>query len=221
MNVRKFARMFFISMALLVLLFAVGCVKLPPPDASNPIAKVAVLPLQNSTNDLDAPNWVRVAFSNIVPSRYYQLIPADQVDQVLREKMNITLAGQLDYMNPGAGAPSPQDVGKTLEVDGLFYCNLEDFQNLITGFYNKRKVKAKCKLVNAKTADVVWEREEEESNSELNLSVAGAIGAVKQKVVGAVLDKAFRHNPLEPQTNVVVYKMQQTIPSGPVASAAK
>lgn len=218
--VSKFVKMSSIGVVLAALLFAGGCVTLPPPDPSNPIAKVAVLPFQNSTNDMDGPNWVRVAFSNIVPSRYYTLVSNDQVDQNLKEKLNITLAGQLDYNNPGVGAPAPTDVGKVLDVDGLFYCNLEDFQNLITGFYNKRKVKAKCRLVNAKTGDTVWERDAEESNTQVQLSVAGALDAAKQKIAGALINKAFRANPLKQQTDMVAYKLRNTIPSGPVGAVA-
>lgn len=219
MKASKVVRMMLTSTALLMLVFTMGCPKLPPPDPANPIAKVAVLPVQNMTNDLDAPNWIREAFSNIVPSRYYQLAPSDQIDVTLREKMNITLAGQLDFTNPGVGAPVPQEVGKLLEVDGLFYCNLIDFQNLITGFYNKRKVKAACKLVNAKTAEVIWEKEAEQYNQEFNLNLQGAIQAVAGKVLESAVNKAFRANPLPQETNGVIYQMQWTIPSGPVAAA--
>lgn len=214
----RFLNMRSTGFILVMLLVASGCVKLPPPDPSNPISKVAVLPLANNTNDMEGPNWVRVAFAEVIPARYYHVISGDQVDQRLRDKLNINLGGQLDYTNPGVGAPSPQEVGKVLDVDGLFYCNLVDFQNLITGFYNKRKVKAKCKLVNAKTADVVWEKEEEASSSEMNLSVSGAIDSAKQKVVGSLVNKAFRANPLKQQTHQLVYKFQRTIPSGPVAA---
>lgn len=219
MKVSKLVRMYSVSVILAALLFAAGCVTLPPPDPNNPIKTVAILPFTNSTNDMDGPNWMRVAFSNFVPSRYYQTIANDKVDQQLKDNLNITLAGQLDYTNPGVGAPTPEKVGKLLAVDGLFYCNLDDFQNLITGFYNKRKVKAKCRLVNAKTGETVWEKVEEQSNTEVQLSVAGALDAAKHKLVGAVLNKAFRANPLQQQTNTVAIKLRNTIPSGPVAPA--
>jgi len=213
----KLSRNVLMGIVLLTLLLAMGCVRLlPPPDLNNPIAKVTVLPMTNSTNDADGPVWMRKAIAAMIPTRYYQVVSLDETDNILREQMNITLAGQLDYSNPGAGAPSPEAVGKALAVDGLFYCNLDTFQSLVTGFYNKRAVKAKCKLVNSKTSAVVWEKEEEESNSEMNLSVAGALQSVRDKVVGSLLNKALRVNPLGQEMNVVVDKMKQTIPSGPV-----
>jgi hypothetical protein len=208
-----------LGLAAVFLILSIGCVRLPPPDASNPIAKVAVLPVQNFTPDMDGAEWVRSDISAMVPTRYYTVLPNDQVDQILRDKMGVTLGGQIDYTNPSTGAPSPTVVGQTLDVDGLMYCNLEDFANLVTGFYNRRKVKATCRLVNAKTTDVVWEKAEEASNSEVNISISGAINAVKEKVVTSVINSALRANPLKLETSQVIQKMQSTLPSGPVAVA--
>jgi hypothetical protein len=204
-------------MVLFLLFFITGCVTLPPPDPNNPVAKVAVLPMANETADMDGCTFVRVAFNQIVPSRYYEAIPLDQTDQLLREKMGITLGGQLDFTNPGIGAPSPQEVAKQLGVDGLFYGTVMDFQHLITGFYNKKKVKVKFKLINAKNGDVMWEKEDEVYNQEFNLSLSGAIQAVAHKAVEGAVNTALRVNPLQAETNQVVYKLRATIPSGPVA----
>lgn len=218
MKIDLWTRVVVISASLVVFALSGGCavMTLPPPDASNPVATVAVLPVHNHTPDMDGAEWIRAAITDMVPSRYYRVAATKEVDQVLRDKMGVTLGGQLDYTNPATGAPSPPVVGETLAVDGLLYCNLEDFQNLVTGFYNQKKVKAKCRLVNAKNSDVLWEREEEESHSEMNLSLAGALNAVKHKVVGALIDSALRTNPLSVETAAVVEKMKSTIPSGPV-----
>lgn len=204
--------------ALVVVVAFTGCVApLPPPDPSNPIARVAVLPMSNKTNDMEGPNWVRLAFNQMVPSRYYVTMPLEQIDKRLQEELGITIGGQLDFTNPGAGAPPPQKVGEVLGVDGLFYGTLEDFQNLITGFYNKKKVTANFKLVNAKTGEIVWQATKEASQQEMNLSVSGALDSAKRKVASAVVNKALRVNPLPIQTDQVVYQLKREIPSGPVA----
>jgi len=218
----KFSRSALLVIAFIVVVAATtGCIApLPPPDPNNPIAKVAVLPMNNKTNDMEGPNWVRAAFVQMVPSRYYMVVSSAAVDQTLKDQMGVTIGGQLDFTNPGAGAPTPQKVGEVLGVDGLFYGTLEDFQNLITGFYNKRKVSATFKLVNAKTGQVVWEKTEEASQSDVQLSVSGALDAVKMKVAGAVINKALRANPLPVQTNQVISQFQRQIPSGPVATTA-
>lgn len=212
----------FLFSAIIIVAAATGCIApLPPPDPNNPIARVAVLPMNNKTNDMDGPNWVRIAFNQRVPSRYYTVaLSPDQVDQILKDKLGITIGGQLDFTNPGAGAPSPQQVGEALGVDGLFYGTLDDFQNLITGFYNKKKVKASFKLVNAKTGQIVWEKEAEASQSDVQLSLSGALDAAKHKLAGAVINKALRANPLQIQTDQVCEELRRSIPSGPVATAA-
>lgn len=196
---------------ILLVLFA-GCTTLPvsPPDASNPIAKVAVLPIHNSTSDMNGPAWVRTGISEMVLAKHYLVIPNDQVDQVLREKMGVTLGGQLDYTNPATGAPLPDIVGQTLDVDGLLYCNLEDFQSTTTLNINRRKIRVRCSLVNVKTATIVWEKEEVKSAFEIN---------ARPEDLTAVLIKACRYNPLEEETAVVIDKMKSTFPSGPVAAA--
>lgn len=219
MKISMCRRMSLFGLAVFFLALMDGCARLPPPDASNPIVKVAVLPMQNFTPDMDAPVWVRSGISEMVPTRYYTVIPNDQVDQILKDKMGVTLGGQLDYTNLSIGAPTPSVVGETLEADGLIYCNLKDFQNLITGFYNRRKIKVKCSFVNVKTNNAVWEKEEEDSNSDINLSVSGAIDAAKQHLVGALINSALRSNPLKVETATVIEKMKKTIPSGPVVAA--
>ncbi|MBI4689161.1 MAG: DUF799 family lipoprotein [Nitrospirae bacterium] len=194
-----------------------GCATLPPPDTKNPVKLVAVLPMVNNTNDLDGPVFVREAFDKIVPARFYETMPFENIDEALRDKMGITLGGQLDCSNPGAGAPSPQEVGKLLGVDGLFYGTLIEFKQLITGFYNNRKVKAKFKLVNVKTGEVIWENEAAESSSDFNITPLAAIKAAATTVAESAIKKALKVNPLGKETNAVVSKLKKTIPSGPVA----
>jgi hypothetical protein len=221
MKMGKSGGMVVVCVALGALALLGGCARLPPPDASNPIVKVAVLPIHNATPDMDGAEWVRTAFSQMIPTRYYTVSANADVDQILRDKMGVTLGGQLDYTNPATGAPSPLVVGQTLEVDGLVYCNLEDFQHLITGVYNKKKVKAKCRLVNAKTDAVIWEKEEEESHTEVQLSISGALDALKRKAVEGLVNSALRANPLQMETTAVIERMKSTIPSGPVVTAEK
>ena len=221
MNISMIQRMSILGSIVLLSALLYGCARLPPPDASNPIVKVAVLPIHNYTPDMDGPVWVRSGIREMVPTRYYTVIENEQVDTILREKMSVTLGGQLDYTNPATGAPSPAVVGQALEVDGLIYCNLDDFDNLITGFYNRKKIKVKCRMVDVKTANVTWEKEEEESNSQVNLSISGAIQAAKSHLVDALVSSALRVNPLQNEMAVVIDRMKSTIPSGPVVAATQ
>jgi hypothetical protein len=209
-SMRKKMSLFGLAVFLLALLDS--CTRLPPssfPDASNPIVKVAVLPIQNFTSDINGPFWIRAGIRDMVLSKHYTVIPNDLVDQILSEQMCVTLGGQLDYRNPAIGAPSPSVVGQTLDVDGFIYCNLEDFQNIATVVYNRRRVKVRCSLVNIKTADIVWEKEEEESHVKMNV--------IAENLASALI-KALS-NPLDVETAAVINKMKSTIPSGPVVDA--
>jgi hypothetical protein len=67
--------------------------------------------------------------------------------------------------------------------------------------------------------DVVWEREEAESSSEMNVSLSGALQAVEKKVAGALMDGALRANPLQGEMTAVIEKRKRTIPPDPVAEA--
>lgn len=200
---------------LFIVLFTSGCATIQP-NPNNPIARVAVLPMINNSNDIDGPVFVRGAVNNMIAGRFYETVPLEKIDESLKDKMGITLGGQLDFSNPGAGAPSPQQIGELLEVDGVFYGTLIEFKQIITGVYNKRKVKAKLKLVNAKTGEVVWENEAEHSNSEFNLSLSSAAEAAMKKVVGTAIDKSLKLNPLAAETNTMASKLTGTLPPGPV-----
>ncbi|MBI5050599.1 MAG: DUF799 family lipoprotein [Nitrospirae bacterium] len=211
---RAFRVLLLLSFASSALFFTSGCITTPPPNPNNPLANTAVLPMVNNTNDLDGPMFVRTAFNQIVLKRHYETMPLAQIDGILKDKMGITLGGQLDFTNPGAGAPLPQEIGKLLGVDYLFYGTLIEFKQIIIGVYNKTQVKVKFKLINARTGEVMWEQEAEEGRSEINTSVSDATESAIKKFTGTALTKAFKANPLKPETNAVVLKLMKTLPSG-------
>jgi len=121
-----------------------------PPDPSNPIYTVAVLPIYNATNDVSAPQMVRELADKHVQGRgHYSVKPLSEVNQTLREQMGITLGSQMDMT-------TPQQLGATLGVDGVLYGYLLNFDDMTMGVYNERKVRAGFKLVDTKTGTVVW-----------------------------------------------------------------
>ncbi len=121
-----------------------------PPDPSNPVYTVAVLPVYNATNDVSAPQMVRELADKHVQGRgHYSVKPLSEVNQILREQMGITLGSQMDMT-------TPQQLGATLGVDGVLYGYLLNFDDMTTGVYNERKVRAGFKLVDTKTGKVVW-----------------------------------------------------------------
>lgn len=196
--------------------------KLPPPDPNNPIARIAVLPLRNNTDHLYAPDWIRQAFNDSVPRRYYSAMPLSSVDQQLKVKIGLSLGAQLDIDNPTPVTPTPQQIGAALGVDGLFYGSLDAYSNFVTGIYNKYKIKVRFKLVNAKTGAVVWERVVEQADSETNVSPMAALKSAKGKVLEVAADHVKeipRENPLpEPTAKLIEKLISSPIPSGPVGA---
>src|SRR5574341_64871 len=120
-------------------------------DASNPLKRVAVLPLKNDTADVDGADVVRKKMVQALEYRSYAVKDLKETDQILRDQMGITLGGQLSLT-------TPQKLGEALGVEGVLYGTLMDFDETTTGVYNVRKVRAKFKLVNTMTGQTEWER---------------------------------------------------------------
>lgn len=152
MNYIKYLKYFVL---LGVLLIVTGCPKphrAPLPyDASNPLKRVAVLPMKNDTNDVDGPEVVRKKMVAALENRSYVVKDLKETDQMLRDLMGITLGGQLDLT-------TAQKLGETLGVEGVLYGTLRDFNETTLGVVNVRKVSAKFKLANTMTGQTVWQR---------------------------------------------------------------
>jgi hypothetical protein len=146
-----------------------ACVTLPTisPNPASPIKTVAVLPLVNNTNDVDGPRYVREQLARELPKHYYVVRPVAEVDQILKDRMGVTLASQLDMA-------TPKKLGETLGVDGVIYGALDDFSHTVTGAYNVKRVRLRVKLVNCKTGETVWKN----GVGVKSTASAGAIGSV-------------------------------------------
>jgi hypothetical protein len=142
------------SAALFVLLFVSACAIPKPPlpyDAHNPLKRVAVLPLRNDTNDVEGPEVLRKKMVKALEDRSYVVKDLKETDQILRDRMGITLGGQLELT-------TSQKLGEELGVEGVLYGTLIDFDESTTGVINVKKVRGKFKLVNAMTGQAMWAR---------------------------------------------------------------
>lgn len=130
-----------------------GCtLPMPKPsgDAGNPIRRLAVLPLVNNTNDVDAPEMVRERLIKALEANLYNVQPLEETNQILRDQMGITLGGQLEMAESKV-------LAETLGVEGLLYGDLMDFKETTTGVYNSRNVRGRFKIVNALDEGVFWQ----------------------------------------------------------------
>ncbi len=141
------------STVILALLTFAGCFP-PPPlprDAGNPLKRVAILPLKNDSNDVDGPDVMRKKMAHALERRSYVVKDLKETDQILRDRMGITLGGQLSLT-------TAQKLGQELGVEGVLYGTLMDFDESTLGVINVKKVRGKFKLVNAMTGQSTWER---------------------------------------------------------------
>jgi len=130
-----------------------GCtLPMPKPsgDPGNPIRRLAVLPLVNNTNDVDAPEMVRERLIKALEANLYNVQPLEETNQILRDQMGITLGGQLEMAEIKV-------LADTLGVEGLLYGDLMDFKETTTGVYNSRNVRGRFKIVNALDEGVFWQ----------------------------------------------------------------
>jgi hypothetical protein len=112
-------------------------------NPSNPIKTVAVLPVINHTNDVEAPDKIRQEFEKELSYFGYNSKPLAEVNQILKNEFGITLGKQLDLTNP-------VELGKKLGVDAVIYGALYDFDEKTTGVLDIRRVKAGFKMVIAR-----------------------------------------------------------------------
>jgi hypothetical protein len=136
------------------LMFLAACTFPHPPlpyDPGNPLKRVAVLPLRNDTNDVDGPDVMRKKMVKALEDHSYVVKDLKETDQILRDRMGITLGGQLDLT-------TAQKLGQELEVEGVLYGTLMDFDESTLGAINVKKVRGKFKLVNTANGHDVWAR---------------------------------------------------------------
>lgn len=154
-----------------------ACMPMILPDRANPIRTVAVMPLVNNTNDLDGPPYLRSLIATELERHQYVVKPLPEVDQILKDQMGVTLGKQLDMT-------TPQQLGQTLGVDGVLYGSLDEFNHLMTGVYNEKRVRVRIKMVNARTGQTVW-KNGIGVKGVLSTGTAGAVVTVATGVVDA------------------------------------
>lgn len=185
----KGIRSMFYLFILFSILWIAGCALPRPhmaPDPANPIKTVAVLPMVNNTNDVEGPDRVRAMFVEYAPERCYIVKPVQEVNQILKDELGITLGSQLDMTNP-------KELGKKLGVDAIIYGALYNFEEKTTGVLNVRKVRGGFKLVDAKTGAVVWGKGQGiKSETKMTEGIAGTIASGASAVGKLTEEKGMR-----------------------------
>lgn len=166
---------------------------------------VAVLPIENETTDMDAPDLVRELMTTELAENGYDTLSTNVITNALRDE-GITDAGQLS-------AISTEELGQILDADALLYGRITTFRHFITGIYNERAVDVRFRLVDIHFNQRLWENEVRVANKQLSTEVKDIKEALISNVVGRIVEKTIR-KPLLPESKQMVTTQLATLPWG-------
>jgi hypothetical protein len=165
--------------------------------------KVAVLPMDNESNDLDGPVFVRKLMAQALAARGFQILSNDDVDAKLKEQ-GFTDGGQLR-------ATTPQKIGEWTGADSLVYSKLESFDYINLGVYAVRRVKIMATLINAKTGEKLWEAEREGATRYVATNKKQAERQFAAQMAIKMAEK-MAHRPLQLESRMAVDRLLSTLP---------
>lgn len=166
---------------------------------------VAILPLENMTNDIQIVNVVRQLLAEKLPRRYFNVMPVEQTDQILRDEFEITLGEQLKLVEIS-------QLAEKIKVDGFFMGIVEKAETVVTGIYNKKKVKVDIYLIDARTGEKLWEDEREAGETTIALSPKEMLKQAATAVADSALSQLITGHPLYKYANQAVSTIVSTIP---------
>ena len=164
-------------------------------------ARAAVAPMENRSNDLDASDVVRKAFVDQIVLQGWNVMPTDESDRLIRERLGISYGGQL-------GATTPADVCRAIGADGVFYGEVQEWLKATTGIYNSIAVGASFRLYR-KDGSLAWEGKDRQARQSAPRSVGRDFGA---EIIGSALVNLL--NPMVPFGKEVGRNIGRQVPPG-------
>ena len=151
MKAKKWGQPFQWLFLLMLIGFVSGCVSIPvpQPDLTNPIRTVAILPFANMSNNIEAPNQIRVLLGKKLTAKFYKVIPIEEVDQVLLDELGITLGEQLSEVQFN-------ELKAKLAADAYVYGNITHYDQSMSGVINTNRVSAELQMKQTTDESVFW-----------------------------------------------------------------
>lgn len=163
--------------------------------------RVAVAPMENLSNDLDASAIIREAFREEILRRGWNVMPPEESDRLLRERLGVSYGGQL-------GSTTPAEVCRALEVRGVFYGVVREWNKTTTGIYNQVTVTAEFRLYGV-SGELLWEGQDTQRRTDLP---RGGRDLGAQVIVHALGNLLL--NPMTPYGNTVGRNIAGKLPAG-------
>ncbi len=171
----------------------------PPPVPTGP--KVAVMPMENKSNYIDAETIVRSAFVDEIVRQGWNVVVTEESDRMLRDTLGITYGGQL-------ASTTPEEVCRSLDVEGVFYGEVREWNKTTTGIYNKVTVTAAFDLY-ARDGTRVWEG----SDTQTKVDVPHGGREIGADIVVHALGNLLL-NPMTPYGQAVGRNIAGKLPAG-------
>ncbi len=171
----------------------------PLPAVTGP--RVAVAPLKNRSNDLSASEIIRSAFAGEIARRGWNVVPSEESDRVLRETLGISYGGQL-------ASTTPEEVCRELDLEGVFYGEVQEWNKTTTGIYNNVTVVASFELYR-KDGTRVWEGSDRQSKVVVPHGGRDIGAEIAVYAVGNLL-----LNPMTPYGKAVARNIAGKLPGG-------
>lgn len=186
-------------------IFISGCTKRIPvfiDDNFKRPLKLAVLPFENQTNDLEAGYLFRELFNDRLEKQGYRTVGLNEVDERLLET-GISDGGQLASI-------SNEEISKTLGVENLVYGTLVKCQYITIGIYKKKEVHGNVRIYAG--GKLIWEDEASKSEKEFNLNPAkGLKEQLGEKLKEKALQRFIGH-PFYQHIKSIVTDIVSTLP---------
>lgn len=154
---------------------------------------IALMPIKNRTQDLQAAQVLRMALIDELYFKGYPKIPVKVVDDKLKE----IYEGQREFENKTI---PPKTVGEALGVDAVLYCTLEEWKTSYVMIYAPTTVAASFELRSAETGETIWKTTQRVVKRDYDLTEKG-------------LELKSRQS-CETAANEVVEKAMLTLPDG-------
>jgi len=190
-----------------VLLSASGCggrqeVRPEPSPGVLPTGpKVAVAPMENRTNDLSGSDIIRDAFVEGVARKGFAVVPVAESDRLLRETLGISYGGQLP-------TTTPEEVCKALEVEAVFYGEVQEWSKTTAGIYNSSTVAAAFRMYR-KDGVLLWEGSDRQVRQDVPRGGQNLGAEIIARAVGNLV-----LNPMTPHGKRVGGNIARKIPMG-------
>lgn len=163
-----------------------GCGTSPRQAATQiPPPLIALLPLENHSNDVDAPIKVRKALHDAMIERGFRLLDLDRIDGPLKD-ISVTLGVQARLLES-----RPDVLSQLIPADVYCFGAVVEFAFQSAAALTTRKVEIELKLIKAKSGEVLFEGQEIGITTRAGLDAAGELMLnLAGKVFKSVKDSA-------------------------------